>query len=193
MKLKTLFLILSMIFIFCRCAKSLVLTGPIIDLPESRCIFSWGDGIHNLEHEWSLRAYYNSGWFYGSDYSWSNADVYVYSGLSDITTIADASVFPYVKSHAVAAYEGDYVFFRGVNGYYGAWRIDDVYPSSAPGVPYAYLNGQWYFQDDGTACFIPEPATILLLGLVGLVLLKKRRVQIYPNTAGAFKEGSEKG
>jgi hypothetical protein len=93
--------------------------------------------------------------------------------LSDITTVSDASVFSYT-AQSVQFTEGDYVFFRGTNGYYGAWRIDDVYPSGLS-FPEAYLDGQWYFQDDGSASFVPEPATLLLFGLGAVLLRRKHR------------------
>ena len=107
----------------------------------------------------------SSGWFYGSNYHDSNADVYVYPGLDDPTTIADASVFvycdsssetcpsPYGSSSSAWAQEGDTVFFRGVNGKYGAWKIENIYNDPTNSMDYAALDGTWYFQDDGTGNF----------------------------------------
>ncbi len=108
--------------------------------------------------------------------------VYFYPGLTDPTTISDATLFSYDTQFTRGfngTSEGGTVFFRGLNGYYGAWRIDDIYPDDfdpIPGIGDAYLDGQWYFQDDGTGSFlVPEPGTGLLLmtGLVGLA--SKRR------------------
>ncbi len=158
-------------------ARAAVLTGLIGALPETVKTFSWGDGTHNLFQQWSVKNSESSGWFYGSAYSSSsNADVYVYVGLSNPTTIANAAAFPY-SSHSIWASEGDTVFFRGTNGYYGAWRIDDIYPTdNPPGVyPYAYLRGAWYFQSDGSANFTPEPTTLSLLAAGGLLVTAKRR------------------
>lgn len=146
-----------------------VLTGPIVHLPESGGMFWWGDGIHNLGHEWSVNNPNFSGWFYGSSYGWSTADVYVYSGLTDPTTVSDATVFPYTNT-VLWAQEGDSVFFRGTNGYYGAWRIDDIYPGSPA---YAYLDGGWYFVDDATGNFTPEPSALSLMA-IGLLALRRR-------------------
>jgi hypothetical protein len=129
-----------------------VLTGPIVDLPEATVTFYWGDGAHDLYQQWSV-ANKTSGWFYGSTYvGTSNADVYTYSGLTDPTMVTNAESFTYNDS-AVMASEGDCVFFRGTNGFYGAWRIDTIDPLPGQVPPYAELNGQWYFQDNGTGNF----------------------------------------
>ena len=174
-------------------ANATLLTGAINDLPESGAYgtgsYYWGDGVNDLFQEWSANTMLpegsgiNYGWFYASNYSNSNADVYLYSGLADISTITDASIFSYTTADAILGGEGDTVFFRGTNGYYGAWRIDDIYVNPAGNVfPYTFLTGQWYFQDDGTGNFsdsppIPEPATMLLLvtGIAGLAGIRIRR------------------
>ena len=128
-----------------------VLQGPIVDLPEGTGLFTWGDGIHDLYQQWSVANVNFSGWFYGSSYfGTSNADVYTYPGLTDPTTITNAESFTY-STVTVNASEGDCVFFRGTNGFYGAWRIDTIDP--LPKGPLAELNGRWYFQDDGTGNF----------------------------------------
>ena len=79
-------------------AQAALLSGQISGLQGSQGPFSWGDGINNLYQEWSVNSADSSDWFYGSSYSISNADVYVYSGLSDPTTISDASLFSYFDS-----------------------------------------------------------------------------------------------
>jgi len=158
-------------------AQPAVLSGPIDRLPESVKLLAWGDGIHNLFQEWSVKNWESSGWFYGSAYSSSsNADVYVYVGLTNPTTVANAAVFTYSRQ-SVWASEGDTVFFRGTNGYYGAWRIDDVYPTGNPpgSPPYAYLRARWYFQSDGSASFVPEPGTVSLLAVGGLLATAGKR------------------
>jgi len=153
-------------------------TGPVQDLPESSGLYSWGDGKNNLHQEWSVHNLAGGdAWFYGSSYSWSNVDVYVYEGLSEPSVITDATAFHYTNA-VVLAGEGDTVFFRSANGYYGAWRIEDIC-SAAGDFPGMHLEGLWYFQDDGTGNFAihsPIPGTLWLLGLglLGLAVLKRR-------------------
>jgi len=174
-----------------------VLTGPIQGLQGSQDPFYWGDGLNDLFQEWSVNQNNCCGWFYGSSYSSSNVDVYVYAGLSDPTTVDDASVFsyfdsssqtypsPYGPSQAAWAQEGDTVFFRGVNGYYGAWVIDDIYFDPTNPVDFAALDGTWYFIDDGSSDFtssgvVPVPAAVWLFGsgLFGLIGVASRKVRV---------------
>ncbi|MCZ6767147.1 MAG: PEP-CTERM sorting domain-containing protein [bacterium] len=166
MRRTTFILIATLIIVVAPGVRAGVVTGPINDLFESSGRFFWGDGINDLYQEWSTANPHSSGWFYASNYSGSNADIYVYTGLTDPTTVIDATLFSYTTSGAVRASEGDTVFFRGTNGYYGAWRLDDFSQS--------YLDAQWYFQDDGSGNFIPEPGTLGLLLLGSLVVWKRR-------------------
>ena len=131
-----------------------VLTGAIAHQPESVGVFTWGDGVNDLFQQWSVNQVDYAGWFYGTNYQYtSNADVYVYPGLIDPQFITDASVFPY-ESGSVWGAEGSTVFFRGNNGYYGAWVVVDIYPPDDPDDPtYAYLDGIWYFLTDQSADF----------------------------------------
>ncbi len=138
-------------------AGAVVLSGPLEGVPESRGLLVWGDGHNDLFQQWSAFHPDHGAWFYGSSYGTSNADVYFFPSLTDPTAIDDASNFPYATG-PILAQEGGTVFFRGVNGYYGAWVIEDVYPtepsSSGPltsRTPVALLDGVWYFQDDGSA------------------------------------------
>jgi hypothetical protein len=135
-------------------AHTAVLSGPLINVPESRGVFTWGDGVNDLFQQWSYRTS-GSGWFYGSTYFYtSNADVFVYHGLANPTAITNAESFPYTDSSA-AGVPGDTVFFRGMNGRYGAWAIaaiDVIALPPAPG-PWSVLSGTWYFQTDGSGCF----------------------------------------
>ena len=138
---------------------AVVHSGPISAMPGTTGYtwrLEWGDGVHDLWEVWSAFNPEDSGWFYGSYGRFlgrgdSNVDVYTYPGLTDPTAITDASVFTYTNQTAIA-HEGDTVFFHGRNGYYGAWRIDTITPASS-GQYSAVLDGQWYFQDDGSGNF----------------------------------------
>ena len=134
-------------------AQAGVLTGIIDHVPESVVNFTWGDGEHDLIQRWSVRQENSEGWFYGVDYPHSNGDVYVCAGLADPTTVTDASIFPY-ESGALAAVEGSTVFYRGENGYYGAWFLANIYSPADPDDPNeSYLDGIWYFVTDQSADF----------------------------------------
>ena len=115
---------------------------------KSESGYRYGGG-HYLYQEWSIYFEGQSGWFYGSAHPIeSNADIFIYRDLTDPTAIRDAAAFQF-STQVEPAQPGDTVFFRGLNGYYGAWRIDSI-------DPYNRLSGEWYFQDDGTGCFATE-------------------------------------
>lgn len=157
-----------------------LLSGDLNAVPESSNSFFWGDGVNNLHQQWSIAAFNYSGWFYASDDSeYSNADVFVYSGLTDISLAGDASLFDYQTTGIIQAAEGDTVFFRGVNGFYGAWKIDSIHGFEGFGIyPYGYLTGTWYFLEDKESNFsgykVPEPSILYLL-VFSLFMLAMRR------------------
>jgi len=156
------------------CARATVFTTAMVAQPESTARFYWGDGTHELFETWSVRISNSAGWVYGSSYGF-NVDVYD-AGNINVSSVKDASTFSY-STGVIPFTEGDTIFFRGVGGFYGAWHVTDVYPSNnPPGVlPYAYLNGTAYFQNDGSASFVvPEP-TGLLSFAASLALLRCAR------------------
>lgn len=61
-------------------------------------LFTWGDGVNDLYQQWSVHLYHESGWFYGSNHSSSNADVYVYEDFTGGTTASAKSTWSQVKS-----------------------------------------------------------------------------------------------
>ena len=123
-----------------------VLEGEISGIPESRGNWSWGDSDNWLCQQWSARTA-DSGFFYGTNYPWSNADVFVLQAPSDPLEVIAAENFAYSQD-SVFALEGDTVFFRGRNGFFGAWtieRIDDEGRNK--------LSGRWYFRVGGGGDF----------------------------------------
>ena len=124
-----------------------VMSGPIEEIEESVGIFVWGLPSNQLCQQWSVAVYERSGWFYGSDYFWSSADVFVLKAPEDPLSVAAAEDFEFTSA-SVEAHEGDTVFFRGKDGSYGAWAISDI-----EGREDAVLYGRWYFKPDGGGDF----------------------------------------
>ena len=137
-----------------------VYRGFLIDVPESGGTIIWGDGVHDIYSAWSVKDSWQSGWLYGT-----MAAIYD-AGPVSVATVADASVFPYTWS-TIPFTEGDTVFFRSGEGYYGAWRVLDIHPSNNPPQqpPYAYMTFEWFFLSDRSADFtvIPEPSNLSFL------------------------------
>ena len=125
-------------------ANSTLISGSIENVPESFGYWIWGDSVNKLCQQWSLNIPNRSGWFYGTDSLTSTADVYVLKAPFNRLTVNNAEEFEYVTG-SVKAFEGDTVFFRGNNGYYGAWYIKNI--------ENATLSGTWYFQTNGGGDF----------------------------------------
>ena len=129
-----------------------VLFGSFEDVTESRGHWIWGDSVNVLCHQWSIAGYYYSGWFYGSNVSWSSADVYVLDAGTDPLSIVAAENFDFTAGSARAEV-GDTVFFRGINGFFGAWTIVEINgdPDTRP-----TMSGIWFFRADGGGDFTGE-------------------------------------
>lgn len=150
-------------------ARADVLSGPIVDVAEGFS-FAWGTPVA-LETFWSIRTD-TTGWIYGSD--WGTTVEFYVAGPVDPLTVADASGFAY--SSGVSSFSvGDTIFFRGVTGYYGAWVVRGMEPDAKPGPPNAYMSGTWYYQDDGSASFPPDPSFTPLGDLPGGPILNFAR------------------
>src|SRR5687768_9902009 len=159
----------------CEPVVAVVLSRDIINEPSGVAEFTWGDGVHDLFQQWSVAEFNRAGWAYGSNYMYtSNADV-ANAGSVPVHTIADAAAYNYTSSTRHFE-EGDVVLFRGRNGYWGAWKIIDVRSQSLPGPPYdrSFLDATWYFQTDGSASFVPEPAGAMMLVIAPLALSTRR-------------------
>ena len=124
-----------------------IVSGPISQVVDSVGIFVWGEPLNQLCQQWSIALFERSGWFYGTSNPTSSADVYVLAAPADPLTVVAAENFPY-SSGSVQAFEGDTVFFRGRNGFFGAWTIESI-----EGALGATLSGTWYFKAGGGGDF----------------------------------------
>ena len=88
-----------------------------------------------------------SGWFYGSNVPWSSADVFVVKSMTDPLSVVAAENFNYTTG-ALPAEVGDTVFFRGRNGFFGAWSIENIEGGGG-----GNLSGTWYFIAGGGGDF----------------------------------------
>lgn len=160
-----------------RDAHATVVTGSITNLQEHTS-FAFGDGIHDLHGKWH---YLNPG--IGSILGYQHASWPSDAYVDQVQAPIDLSTFdaepPPSGWHDlfVNVVAGNYVSFKGLNGYYGLWRIDSMVSDS---FGRTFLNGQWYFQDDGTSYFgttVPIPGAVWLLGsgLAGLLAVRRRK------------------
>ena len=124
-----------------------VMSGSIDQVIDSVGVFLWGDSLNMLCQQWSIFQFEESGWFYGTSYPWSSTDVYVLQGPADPLAVLAAENFDFTDQ-SVTAQEGDTVFFRGRNGFFGAWTIDSI-----DGGMGAALSGTWYFKAGGGGDF----------------------------------------
>ncbi|MCX2980844.1 hypothetical protein EYC98_08140 [Halieaceae bacterium IMCC14734] len=164
-----------------------VLSGPL-DSRENTT-YSFGDGTHNLNIKWVLPG--STGIILGPN----NRNT-LYPGTSDAllsnlgfsvdidtldTEAAVAASAPYAWADLSRNFvPGQWIAFKGLNGYYGVWHIERAIDwDSNFGLP-GKIAGIWYFQDDGTSSFVsnvPVPGAIWLFGsaIIGLVGMAKRK------------------
>ncbi len=73
------------------------------------------------------------------------------TGVTDIYEITDASMYTYSDWAVGAAKQGEFIlFYNEITGYYGAFRVDDVYDD---GTGNAVVDVTWYLQEDGSPNF----------------------------------------
>lgn len=119
-----------------------VVSGRLEGVSEDIAAFIWGDGVNGLCQGWSM-----PGWFYGTESSTSSADVTVLI-YPELRELRDAESLNY-RSDYVFARPGDTVVFRGRNGFFGAWKIDEVSEDRR-------LYGTWYFRSGGGGDFTAD-------------------------------------
>ncbi|MCK6562982.1 choice-of-anchor D domain-containing protein, partial [bacterium] len=94
---------------------------------------------------WWSRNTATHAWFYGYNESTEVAHV---TGISDISEIADASIYPYDDWAVGPVGAGEFVLFHNTaTGYYAALRIDRFLDAGAR------IDLTWYFQSDGSPDF----------------------------------------
>ncbi len=169
-------------------ANADVITGNIVDWPESGPNITIGDGINDVTLFWSI-ATLDFGFFYGSGFT-GDSDVAIATGVTDISQITDASIFDFTADSVGPVGDADvdpmgigtFLVWNNINtGYYGVLRVDDIYSTTGSFFD-TFLNGTWWFQTDGSGDFsmreVPEPGILPLLA-IGLFLgtLLRRRAR----------------
>lgn len=119
-----------------------VVTGRLEGISENAGAWVWGDGANSLCQGWSI-----PGFFYGTESPASSADVAVLIA-PDILELNNAESLNY-ESDSVYAQSGDTVVFRGRNGFFGAWKIEEITPDGL-------LYGTWYFRSGGGGDFTTD-------------------------------------
>jgi hypothetical protein len=138
---------------------------------DAQVSFSWGDGIHALKAQWQYDISMSSSYGYpvGRFFGTSNAnctadpaDAQIISNMSGV----DASTYSYANGYRTAKYNSPWIpketiFWRGTNGYYGAWLIDAIAVGANSG---GLLRAIWYFQVNGSPYFDSGIRTVDLEG-----------------------------
>lgn len=119
-----------------------VVSGRLEGISEDIAAYIWGDGVNGLCQGWSM-----PGWFYGTDSPYSSADVTVLI-YPELRELRNAESLDYESDH-IFARPGDTVVFRGRNGFFGAWKIDEVSEDRK-------LFGTWYFRSGGGGDFTAD-------------------------------------
>jgi len=122
------------------------LDGVYASTSPSYAPVAFGDGTNNLYVVWIILDE-DTARFYGTHIpagANGNVDVYSVADMTDPTTVDNGDMLQYTDG-MWSTNEGSTAFFRGTNGYYGAWAITDIVDDR--------LYGTWYFVTDGTGDF----------------------------------------
>ena len=153
--------------------------NPPYNYTDAMVTWNWGDGSHNLNAQWKYDSALSTsyGHPFGRFFGTANASCTVASSctadpsyeqtISNMSTV-NASSYSYSTSYNYGEYDpftSRYtIFWRGTNGYYGAWRIDSISATySAPNY-FGRLNLTWYFQTNGSPYFDSGIRTVDLEG-----------------------------
>lgn len=145
--------------------------NPPYNYSDAQVTLSWGDGVHNLTAQWQYHTSSGTsvyGRFFGRNNVNCNADVTSGQPLGDIIPLhTDASTYTYTNAYEIAKRDPfqakETVFWKGANGYYGAWRIDGISVTIGPPIV-GRLTGLWYFQTNGSPYFDSGIRTVDLEG-----------------------------
>lgn len=143
---------------------------------------TWGEGAATLTVNFT-DAGPDSLWGYGSQ-SYKigkNTDLYNAGTSVDLGSIANATQFSYSQG-SLCIFEGDTVFFKGTNGYYGALVFEQIERLAYNNSFNKLYSGTWYFQNDQTGDFsavhaTPIPGAVWLFGsgMAAITGLKRRK------------------
>ena len=158
--------------LFCNFAHADVITGTQQGNADTYVVApSWADPnqvVFSLSGDapWGL-------WIYGSSY-WGALpnDWAVASGVTDISQIVNASIYPLNTGYG-EIFKDDFVVAQGDTGYWAVLKITNIsYDASVEHYEHYDADFRWWYQNDGTGnfCAVPEPSTMLffVFGLIGL-------------------------
>jgi len=137
-------------------AGAVVYQGTITNWHESSGVRRIGAEGKFVDLYWSIATVQgtnSTGWFYGSFLSF-NTDVAHAAGITNVSQITNAGVFPFQTLSAGPFGSGTLlVWSNKYSGHFGVLRVDSITNLS--------LNGTWWFQADGRGDFsspaVPVP------------------------------------
>ena len=130
---------------------------------DAQVTWNWGDGIHDLKAQWQYNAALSTsyghpvGKFFGTSNANCTADPADQQAVSNMSAI-DVSAYAFANGYKTGEYNYPWlakqtIFWKGTNGYYGAWRIDGIAATYVNPNYYGRLNVTWYFQINGSPYF----------------------------------------
>lgn len=137
--------------------------NPPYNYPDANVTWAWGDGLHNLQAQWQYDNAMTTilghpvGRFFGTSNTSCTADSSPQQVISNISLV-DASTFSYATTYNFGESTNPKytLFWRGTNGYFGAWRIEGM-SATQLSPPYSgyvgRLNVTHYFQTNGSPYF----------------------------------------